>query len=174
MTRKNKSINFKISEKIYPLEVVFLACYTYIDKVYIYLDQAKAGEFEITMIAKDGVGADSMKEIAGEFHNELLFSALRQKISKSNKRLREAIVFSALFSAQGNDPESLIDKGMGEGIGLDNDNDVDDDAWKDDPLGIAVSWEEKQEMKGDDRKIEKKKIVKNEAKSAPANKKKKK
>jgi His-Xaa-Ser system protein HxsD len=172
MVKENKNINFKISEKIYPLEVVFLACYNYIDKAYIYLDQNKTGEFEVTMIGKNGVNASSMKEIVGEFHNELLFSALRQKISKNNKRLREAIVFAALFSAQGNNPESLIDKDMGDGSELSDD--VNNDEWKNDPLGIAVSWEEKRKMKGKGGTIEKKKIVKNKAKNPSAGKKKKK
>lgn len=143
MISNDKNLSFLISEKVYSLEVLFMACYTFIDKVYVYIDKTKTGEFSVVMSAKDGVNEDGMKKIAGEFHNELLYSALRQKISKNNKQLREAIVFSALFSAQGNSPETLIDNSFNGAL----DEDINDDAWKDDPLGIAISWEEKRDNK---------------------------
>jgi His-Xaa-Ser system protein HxsD len=145
MEPKN-SLSFNVKQSLYPLDVVYAVCYSYFDKVYVYLDQKEKNSVDVTMIAKVGTSSVDLEKIKGEFHNDLIFSALRHDISKKNKRIRESIVFAALFSAQGNDTDSLL------GVG-DNSEEETDLKWQDDPLGIAIPWEEK---KRKSRKIKKK------------------
>src|SRR3989339_902529 len=94
-------IKIKLDIGIYPLEAVYAACYMFIDRVYIYLE-----------------------DINGEFLNELLHCVYRINIAKNNKKIREYIVEKALFSAI-------------------SQSDNEDDLIFDDPLGIAIPWEEK-------------------------------
>lgn len=144
-----KRLSFVVKQSLYPLDVVYAVCYSYLDKAYIYLDQKEKNSVSVTMIAKEGTSRAELEKIKGEFHNDLIFSALRHDISKKNKRIREGIVFAALFSAQGNDPDTLLEGGdiIEEEV---------DDKWQEDPLGIAIPWEEKNTKKKNNLKKKKK------------------
>jgi hypothetical protein len=85
----------------------------------------------VTLRPKAGVAADA-DAAAGEFGNELLGQAWRLKLFEENRQLVEAITARALGGAAG--PPGLDELLMTE-IGEEN-------AFED-PLGIAMSWEEK-------------------------------
>jgi len=71
--------------------------------------------------------------LAGEFQNEALAQAWRREIIRENQSLIEAYSSRALAGAAGPPGlDDLLDEDLGD-LG---------DAF-DDPLGIAVSWEEK-------------------------------
>lgn len=117
-------IKEKLNIKLYPLEAIYGACYVFIDKFYIYFREIDVkNNVVVEMKPKNKLKQGDIEIVRGEFFNELLNYTHRINISKNNKKIREYMVERALFSAIDDD--------------FDGDNDFDD------PLGIAVPWEEK-------------------------------
>jgi len=115
-------IKIKLDTKLYPLESIYAACYVFVDQVYIYLEGIDdEGQVTVQIKAKDD--KVELEVLKGEFLNELLHSVHRINIVKNNKKIREYIVERALYSSI--------------------DEEEDDDLSFDDPLGIAIPWEEK-------------------------------
>lgn len=123
-----KEIKFTIDLKVYPLEAVYGASYVFIDRAYIFLESLKNSKVEVRFKAKEE--NQEIEKIKNEFFNELLNYALRLKISKHNHKLREFVVSQALFASLGKEKGILEDK-------------KEKFEFEDDPLGIAVPWEEK-------------------------------
>ena len=121
---------FQVNQRIYPLEVIYGTAYIFLDKCYVFLDKADNNQVAVRLRAKPDCGEDEFEGLVGEFENELLSQAFRRKVAQRTEAVREAIVHRALFSAL---PESLD-------LDLDDDDDGD---YLDDPLGIAVPWEER-------------------------------
>jgi His-Xaa-Ser system protein HxsD len=119
-----------VNQKVYPLEVIYSTAYIYLDRCYVLLDKADKERVSVRLKARPDCTAEEFAAVTGEFENELLNQAFRRKVSRRTESLRDAIVHRALFSAM---PESLD-------LGLDDDDDGD---YLEDPLGIAVPWEEK-------------------------------
>jgi len=115
---------------IYPLEAIYGAAYVFVDKAYIFLDSKEEEKVEINFRAKEGTDFSTLEKIEGEFMNELLNYTLRLKLSETNKKIREYVVEQALFSALGRE----------EGILKNNEEKFE---FEDDPLGIAIPWEDK-------------------------------
>jgi len=122
-------MEIKLNSKIYPLEAILNACYTFIDRAYIFLDTDRKKEIiKVSFKGKNKISEKKLEALKGEFMNELLQSALRYKISKNNKKIREYIIGRALYSAL---PTSDL---VTANEKLD---------YIEDPLGIAIPWEEK-------------------------------
>ena len=121
-------LKFKPNTKIYPLEVVLSTAYLFVDRAYVFL-QTKGDNIEVSLKGKKKISLKQLEAIKGEFYNELLNCALRLKIAKRNKDIRQYIVQQALFSA------------ASDSIDLPSELDAD---YKDDPLGIAIPWEEQE------------------------------
>lgn len=132
-----------LDKGLYPVEVVYGAAYVLIDRAYVLLDRDESGRTLVRIERKPddregregrkGGGPDverELRELAGELSNELLSQALRRKITKQNQSILEAIVTQAMAGATGAALGGLSDA----------DDDLD---FLDDPLGIAVPWEEK-------------------------------
>ncbi|MDD5065806.1 MAG: His-Xaa-Ser system protein HxsD [bacterium] len=120
-------ILFSLNSKITSLEALYSACYVFIDKFYIYLDK-KGENFIVSLQPKTQVKADPRK-VEGEFRNELLNSLLREKITGNNSKIREYIIGQALYSSVPSEIDEFLSK-TGED-------------YQEDPLGIAIPWEEK-------------------------------
>ncbi|MCO4761012.1 MAG: hypothetical protein KC502_05875 [Myxococcales bacterium] len=122
---------------IYPLDAVYGAAYALIDRAYVLLDkearaEGKGSRFLIQLRGKIKLDQAAAQALSGEFGNELLSQALRRKVVKQNGGLIEEIVTQAIAGATGASlPQDFLD---------DDDDDLD---FLDDPLGIAVPWEEK-------------------------------
>lgn len=116
----NDVLVFDLNTKIYPKEAIYGACFVFIDRAYFFLDSKKKDEVTVEIKRKNT--NDFLN--SGEFHNELLNFVHRINIAKQNKKIREYIVERALYSS------------------IDNSSDLDDEEF-DDPLDIAVPWEEK-------------------------------
>lgn len=86
-----------VNPEIYPLRTLLGAAYTFIDRYYIFLDKAD-GKFLVTLKARDAKKTD-LDAIGGDFANELLNEALREKIAQENRVLQETVVTKALVSA---------------------------------------------------------------------------
>lgn len=119
-----------INLKAYPLEAIYGAAYVFIDRAYIFLDYSSDDKIEINFRAKEGADTEVFEKLKGEFLNELLNYSLRLKIAEHNQKLREFVVSQALFASLGKE------KGILE-------NKKEKFEFENDPLGIAVPWEEK-------------------------------
>jgi His-Xaa-Ser system protein HxsD len=118
-----------VNQKVYPLDVVFGAAFVYLDKCYVFIDKGEKNQWKVRLRGKPGCSAKEFQALVGEFENELLNQALRAHIAEKTRKVRDLIVHRALFSAL---PAS-------DDLGLDDE--VGD--YLDDPLGIAIPWEEK-------------------------------
>lgn len=152
-TSNTKSVELVLNPKIYPLEAIYAASYAFIDKLYIFLDGDPNSKIKIKLTPKTAnsslnQNSNSLKE---EFLNELVNHTLRYQISKENKNLREFILGTALLGSLGKlnpskdfftDKDSIneeLDKVQDRDETFSNESET---AF-DDPLGIAVPWEEK-------------------------------
>jgi His-Xaa-Ser system protein HxsD len=125
-------------EALYPLEAIYGASYTFIDRCYVFIDKPEPDRYRVTLTPKQAEGdvAQVLRAHIGEFANELLACAWRAQISKENRAVIEAVTMQAVGAAMG--PPSLDDLAA---------FDFTDEAFED-PLGIAMSWEEKYKKKG--------------------------
>lgn len=129
---------------LYPIDVIYGAAYALIDRAYVLLDREalagdeaekarKHGRFLVHLRAKRQMDEEALSAMSGDFGNELLSQALRRKVVKQNGKIIEEIVTQAIAGAAGAAlPQDFVD-----------DDDDDDLDFLDDPLGIAVPWEEK-------------------------------
>lgn len=126
------SVTVALDPAIYPLEAIYGAAYVFIDRCFVLLDKNAEGRFLVTLAAKKGDATEaSLKDLAGELANELLSCAWRHQITRENKALIESVTLQAIGGAMG--PPSLDDLAS---------FDFTDEPFED-PLGIAMSWEEK-------------------------------
>jgi His-Xaa-Ser system protein HxsD len=124
------SVELEFDESLYPKDAIYGAAYVFIDRCYVHLDRAADQRVRVTLRGK-AAGADS-KALAGEFQNELLGQAWRRQIVEENRSYIESITSRALGGAAG--PPGLDDL-----LAMD----IGDESAFEDPLGIAMSWEEK-------------------------------
>ncbi len=106
-----------VNPKIYSLDVVYSAAYVLLDKAYVVIDGDPGEEIFVEVRAKDG---DSV-EVARELNNQLINYAVFKTKSTENRAITDSIVQRALATNEDSMDESYLD----------------------DPLGIAVPWEEK-------------------------------
>lgn len=139
---KKSEITFTLSKKVYSLDAVLGASYLFIDRAYVFLDEDGEGGFFVHFKGKKKLTKKELESLVGEFHNELLSQALRVKLSKKNQKIREYIVQQALYpgasAPQDEPPETDLDRELDEILKEAGSGD-----YGDDPLGIAVPWEEK-------------------------------
>ena len=139
LTATDGKLVLALDKGLYPLDVIYGAAYVFIDRAYILLGR-DGDNITVELAAKDEDTEDSaLREMAGDFSNELLSQALRRKITKANQTILETIVSQALAGATGAMVPSSFD---------DDDDDDDDLDFLDDPLGIAVPWEERFKKRG--------------------------
>jgi His-Xaa-Ser system protein HxsD len=141
-TGEGGSIAIEFDEGLYPKDAVYGAAYVFIDRCYVHLDRAADRRIKVTLRPKKGAALDA-DAIAGEFQNELLGQAWRRQIADENRQLIESITTRALAGAAG--PPGLDDLLSME---------IGDSTAFEDPLGIAMSWEEKYGKKKDKEKAE--------------------
>lgn len=129
-------VDVVVDVSVYPVEAVMASAYVFIDRCYVFLDKLDDGRIQVALTAKDGTSEEELRAVAGELQNELLAQALRRHVAARHERVRETIIARALFGAApvlAPDPPGIDAKFIpGE-----------DDDYLEDPLGIAVPWEEK-------------------------------
>ncbi len=130
------AVQIEFDETFYPKDAIYGAAYVFIDRCYVHLDRAADKRVRVTLRAKSGAPMDS-QALAGELENELLCQAWRLSIASENRQLIESITARALGGAAG-------PPGLDELLAMD----IDEATAFDDPLGIAMSWEEKYKKKG--------------------------
>ena len=136
INQKENQIVFWLNAKNYPLEAIYSTAYAFIDRAYVCLDGSPKKEIKVYLKGKEKLSDKKLEKLQGEFLNELLNYLLRVEIARRNKKIRESIVTAALASG--------LESGL---FGVASDAQP-DNSWVEDPLGIAVPWEEKHLEKG--------------------------
>lgn len=139
------TLTLSLEAGLYPVDVLYAAAYVFIDRAYVRLDRdgtdGKGGRFLVHLRGKAALTEAQLRAMAGEFGNELLSQALRRKIVKQNARIIEEITTQAIAGAAGGTlPTDFLTAGDDDGMDF-----------LDDPLGIAVPWEEKFKKKKADK-----------------------
>lgn len=131
-------MELSFSKPLYPLDAVYGAAYIFIDRCYALLDEPSEGLFRVTLALKNGEPAEhTLSSLANEFAREIQSCALRAEIAKETAELIEAATNTALLGAVGPPTLDDLEKFDFSGEALE------------DPLGIAMSWEEKHATKKD-------------------------
>ena len=135
------AIHLTLDESVYPLDAIYGAAYTFIDRCFVLIDRPKPGSYRVMLSPKTGEPTEeSLRATAGELANELLSCAFRHRITRENRATIEAVTMQAIAGAMG--PPTLDEL---------ESFDFSDEAFED-PLGIAQSWEEKYAKKGEGQK----------------------
>ena len=115
--------------EFYPLDAVYLAAYTSLDRAWVFLESSATGVVATVRSKRDGVSDEAA---AGQLGNEALAQAYRLHLARGGRRVIEAIATRAVAGAAGPPGlDELLDMDIGDATAFD------------DPLGIAMSWEEK-------------------------------
>ncbi|MFO0661115.1 MAG: His-Xaa-Ser system protein HxsD [Polyangiaceae bacterium] len=127
-------VTITFDESLYPKDAIYGASYIFIDRCYVHLDRSGDGKISVALRRKAHVTLQ-LEALAGEFENELLGQAWRRMITDENRELIQQVTTMALGGAAG-------------APGLDDLLTFESDANAfEDPLGIAMSWEDKYKKK---------------------------
>ncbi|MBX7190455.1 MAG: hypothetical protein K1X94_00265 [Sandaracinaceae bacterium] len=131
------SIALSIDATTYGLEALQAAGYTFLDRAYVILDRPSPERYRVTLAPKKSEGElrAQLTRLAGEFANELLAAAYRQRLQHENRALIESVTMRTVAGAMG-PAEAAPSLEELEAF------DFSAEAFED-PLGIAMSWEEK-------------------------------
>lgn len=159
--KKQEKIEFEVDLKGYSKDAIYASAYSFLDEIEISLKIAsvskesevkKSGQKKVVVVFEKKPQKEcDLEKIKKEFLKELLYSAIRNNLSAKHRKIREAIVAQALFSAAGGfeqasncndsaedteseDVKSKSAKNSNEGI-------------ENDPLGISLAWEDKYSKK---------------------------
>ncbi len=147
------SVRIELDEVLYPIDAVYGAAYVFIDRCYVLLDRPVAGRLRATLALKKpaaaGDGRAELRVLVGEFANELVSCAWRHQITQDNRALIEQVTAQAVAGAMG--PPSLDELAKFDFTGGEQ---------LEDPLGIAMSWEDKYKKKQQQQQDEKKEDAK--------------
>ncbi len=121
-----------VDTSLYPMEAVYGASYTFLDRAYVHLSKASDRSVEVRLVGRTDLDAAGLRSLGGEFVNELLNQVLRITLDESGRKIREYIVAKAHFFQDqgGREVKRLVDSAM-------------QGAFDEDPLDIAVPWEQK-------------------------------
>lgn len=126
------AVRITLNRDVYPLDAVYGAAYVFIDRSFVLLDVVDGSRLCVELRGRKELRSEELRELAGMFANELLSQVWRQRVVEQNKDVIAAMTGRAMAGALG--PPGL-DDGDFAALG-------DGDAF-DDPLGIAIPWEEK-------------------------------
>lgn len=132
------SVDVVVDLSVYPVDAVMASAYVFLERCYVFLDKVEGGRVKVALTAKPGTTEEELRQVAGAFQNELLAQALRRHVAARHERVRETIVARALFGAAPVLPASAEPPGLDPRF-----LPASDDDYLEDPLGIAVPWEEK-------------------------------
>lgn len=117
---KNNKLSFTLNLDNYSLEGVYQAAYPLLDRLYFYFDKKSPKSLLAEIKSKEDAPLPVLEKLKGEFLNELLNSELRLRIARRTKKVRDALIAQALIGAAADKADYV-----------------------EDPLGIALPWEEK-------------------------------
>jgi His-Xaa-Ser system protein HxsD len=132
--KKANSVDVLLDEAVFPRPVGLAAAYRFIDRCYVLVESRPGHRLSIRLKGKEPLAPAALTALAGEINNELLHQLVRRQVAERTDALRAAIVGRAVLSA---DAELAVEAPAAAAAAADP---LD---FQDDPLGIAVPWEEK-------------------------------
>jgi His-Xaa-Ser system protein HxsD len=129
-------VSFDVDETVYPLEAIYGASYLFVDRCFVFLSRPNPRVVNVRLTSRGPATAAELDALAGEFVNELLSQTARLRLSQATSRIREYYTAAALRAAAS---APSVDDLLAE---------LDSEELGDDPLEIAVPWEEKSGDKG--------------------------
>jgi His-Xaa-Ser system protein HxsD len=127
-----RAVSLSVDPTLYPLSALYAAGYIFIDRCFVLLDKPSPDRLRVTLSPKKGEATEAtLTAFVGEFANELLSCAWRAKIAEESRSIIESATAQALHGAMGAPSLDDLEK-----------FDFSEEAF-DDPLGIAMSWEDK-------------------------------
>jgi His-Xaa-Ser system protein HxsD len=124
-------VDVEVDEDLYPKDAVYGAAYVFLDRCYVHLERVGDKRIRVRLRPKRGVALDAASA-AGELGNELLSQAWRRKLADENRAFIESVTTRAVAGAAG-------PPGLDELLAMD----IGEASAFEDPLGIAMSWEDK-------------------------------
>lgn len=118
----------------FPLPIIRRTAFCFVEGNYVFFQKVDDTHYAVTLSPKKAPDADFSTRIADEFENEMRNQVLREKLMRETRAVRELVIGRALFSASSD---------LGDPFAEDFDFLDDDGDFLEDPLGIAVSWEDK-------------------------------
>jgi His-Xaa-Ser system protein HxsD len=128
------AVVFDLAEGVYPPAAVYGTAFSFIDRCYVRLDRREGGRLAVKLRFKNAAAAD-VKAITEEFQSELLAGSFQQRVVEQNRAFLArvaSLAFGVGAGAAPAAPEGSLDDLLAGGDGA-----------FEDPLGIAMSWEEK-------------------------------
>lgn len=92
---KDNQAKITLNSEIYPLVVIQKTVSNYLENMYVKLEKEDKNIL-VNLFLKDN--KENIKELVGNFYNELLVEALRYNIGIETKEIRELIVGRALYT----------------------------------------------------------------------------
>lgn len=147
---RDGSVVITFHKDLYPKDVLFGTAFTFLERCYVHLDLDDKGHYVVTLRPKPDYRNIGLEALAGEFQNEMVNEALRFRLARQTAQVRNEIVKRAI--GQSLPPPEEKPQAKGEpGLPLDlppeiakilaeEDENLD---FLEDPLGIAIPWEEK-------------------------------
>jgi len=136
---ENKVV-LRADTRAYPQDAIMSAAYAFVGRCYVLLDVDEPDSLRVSLTGRDILPTEALRALGGEFGNELLAQTIRQRIVEQNAPLIGQVVGRAVAGARPApappQPEPAFDLSELEALDL-------EDAPFDDPLGIAMSWEDK-------------------------------
>ncbi len=125
-------VTVPVDTSLYPIRVIHGAAYVLMDRAYVLLEPGEGTTVNVRLCGKEDLDDAGLRALGGDFANELTNQALRETLDESGAKIREYIIAKSHFfhDQGGQDIQSLLDATMLE-------------AFDDDPLDIAVPWEDK-------------------------------
>jgi His-Xaa-Ser system protein HxsD len=157
----DQTINIVFNTKLYPADAILTSCHKFLARCFVRLDYAGDSDkdIKVTLKPRENIAPDGLED---EFRDELLNNTMKVKVLKGTARIRDQIfhiVFNPerldalggqLLSELGTkgDPGALKLSARLEKL-LEEIESEDSQDYEDDPLGIAIPWEEKHGMPKD-------------------------
>ena len=134
-----RSLGLRVEAASYPLQAIYGAAYVFLDRCWVLLDRPEAAHVRVTLTRRDGGVGAALESLVPEFAEELVSAAWRASIAGETRALIEAATSRAHAGGAPPSLDELSAFDFGEG--------VEASGAMDDPLGIALSWEEKYKKK---------------------------
>lgn len=125
-----RTVSFVLAEELYPRDAVYGAAYIFVGRCFVFLSRPAEGQVEVRLKSKEATDRAGLEGLAGEFANELLNQVVRQRVGESTAQIREYYMAKAFFADSN---QTSIDALLAE---------LDAEELQEDPLEIAVPWEE--------------------------------
>ena len=111
---EDSEIFFFVNPKIYPKDIIFKACYSLVDKIYIFLDSPCKEAIGIYLKTKEKSTKKQLEKLRDEFLNELVNASIRKNVAQRNQKIVELVVGGAIHAAL-TKPQSPLAEGEEDG-----------------------------------------------------------